>query len=81
MAKHHWIRWRDLCAAKEEGGVGLRSITDVVKAFSVKLWWRFRQNMTLWANFMMAKHVAHAHPSIVGASVGASNTWRRMLQV
>ena len=38
VVKHHWIRWRDLCAAKEEGGVGLCSMTDVLKAFSVKLW-------------------------------------------
>ncbi|XP_071917243.1 uncharacterized protein [Coffea arabica] len=37
IAKHHWIRWRDLCAAKEEGGLGFRSLFDVVRAFSVKL--------------------------------------------
>ena len=36
-SKHHWICWKDLCAAKEEGGVGLRSMADVVNAFSVKL--------------------------------------------
>ena len=30
---------------------------------------------------MMAKYVAHAHPGMVGGSVGVSSTWRRMLQV
>ncbi|XP_027155499.1 uncharacterized protein LOC113771322 [Coffea eugenioides] len=47
IAKHHWICWRDLCAAKEKGEVGFRSLSDVVKAFSVKLWWRFRQKSSL----------------------------------
>nr|XP_027127799.1 uncharacterized protein LOC113743944 [Coffea arabica] len=79
--RHHWIRWRDLCAAKEEGGVGFRSLSDVARAFSVKLWWRFRQQSSLWAIFMMAKYVTHAHPGMVGGSVGASVTWCRMLQV
>ncbi|XP_071909763.1 uncharacterized protein [Coffea arabica] len=41
-SKHYWICRKDLCAAKEEGGVGLRSMADVVDAFSIKLWWRLR---------------------------------------
>ena len=35
--QYHWIRWKDLCATKEEDGVCLWSMVDVVNAFSVKL--------------------------------------------
>ena len=61
--------------------MGFRSLTDVVKAFSMKLWWQVRQNSSLWANFMLAKYVANAHPEMVGEPVGASATWRRLVQV
>ena len=74
VAKHHWIGWKELCAPREEGGVGFRSMTDVVSAFSVKLWWRLRQNSSLWAKFMSAKYVRNAHPGMVGDTVGASAT-------
>ncbi|XP_027124314.1 uncharacterized protein LOC113769296 [Coffea eugenioides] len=39
--KFQWIRWRDLCFPTEEGGAGFRSLTDMYKAFSYKLWWNF----------------------------------------
>ena len=61
--------------------MGFRSMTDIVSAFSVKLWWRFRQNSSLWAKFMTAKYVRNAHLGMVGDTVGASATWRRMLLV
>ena len=79
--KYHWIRWEDLCVPKEEGGIGFRSLEDVFHAFSIKLWWRFRQNTSLWANFLMAKYCSNAHPGMVVDSAGASYTWHRMLHV
>ena len=79
--KYHWIRWKDLCAPKKEGGLGFRSLDAVFNAFSIKLWWRFRQNASLWANFMMATYCSNAYPGMVVRSEGASHTWRRMLHV
>ena len=72
--KYHWIRWKDLCAPKEEGGLGFRSLDDVFNVFSIKLWWRFRQNASLWANFMMAKYCSNEHPGMVVRLEGASHT-------
>ena len=35
--KFHWISWGDLCRPQDEGGIGIRSITKVYDAFSIKL--------------------------------------------
>ncbi|XP_042051501.1 uncharacterized protein LOC121796786 [Salvia splendens] len=32
-----------------EGGLGIRSLADSVEAFSLKMWWRFREQDSLWA--------------------------------
>ncbi|KAL0315090.1 UNVERIFIED_CONTAM: hypothetical protein Scaly_2887800 [Sesamum calycinum] len=34
-----------------EGGLGVRSLADYVRAFSMKLWWRFRGKSSLWSEF------------------------------
>lgn len=52
-----------MCAPVEEGGLGLRQISDVAKAFTIKLWWRFKQNNSLWAKCLHAKYYGAGHPS------------------
>ncbi|KAF9681426.1 hypothetical protein SADUNF_Sadunf05G0000200 [Salix dunnii] len=37
----HWECWEDLCYPVEEGGLGMQRIKDLIKAMSLKLWWRF----------------------------------------
>src|SRR2546430_1445909 len=41
--KLHWIKWKAFCLPTAEGILGIRDINDIVKAYSIKLWWRFRQ--------------------------------------
>ena len=38
LNQFHWIRWKDLCYPREEGGVGFRSIYETYVAFLNKLW-------------------------------------------
>ncbi|XP_071909744.1 uncharacterized protein [Coffea arabica] len=78
--KHHWIRWKDLCVEREEGGVGLRLLEDIHRAFSIKLWWNFRSKSSLWASFMHAKFCRVVHPNLVFSEKG-SEGWRRMGKV
>ncbi|XP_071906092.1 uncharacterized protein [Coffea arabica] len=78
--KHHWIRWKDLCVSHAEGGVGLRQLEDVYKAFSIKLWWTFRANSSLWAEFMHARFCRQVHSNLVSGAKG-SEVWRRMVKV
>ncbi|KAL0446436.1 UNVERIFIED_CONTAM: hypothetical protein Slati_1771500 [Sesamum latifolium] len=37
----------NICFPIDEGGLGVRNLRDVIKAFSHKLWWRFRLNNSL----------------------------------
>ncbi|XP_071939195.1 uncharacterized protein [Coffea arabica] len=77
--KFHWIRWADLCRSKDEGGVGLRGLKQVYDSFSIKLWWKFRQQQSLWAKFMSQKYCAGQHPCLADVGHRGSQAWQRMV--
>ncbi|KAK4391557.1 hypothetical protein Sango_1933500 [Sesamum angolense] len=41
--KIHWTKWQNICYPNVESRLGVRSLRDVVAAFSLKLWWRLRE--------------------------------------
>lgn len=53
--KIHWSAWSKIAKPKEQGGLGIRRIQDLVKAFALKMWFHFRENNSLWAQFMFSK--------------------------
>lgn len=75
----HWAAWEKVCLPKQEGGLGFRSMFDVSKAMYAKLWWRFRTQNTLWANFMWNKYYKKYFPTLVQWKSG-SQVWKNMLQ-
>ncbi|XP_071925430.1 uncharacterized protein [Coffea arabica] len=64
-----------------EGGVGLRSLHHVFAAFSLKLWWRFRLQQSLWTEFMLLKYNPNLHPCYSELCPWQSATWKRMMDV
>lgn len=54
--RHHWCRWKGLCSSTIEGGLGLRNLEDMLKAFSWKLCWKFENSNSLWASFVASKY-------------------------
>ncbi|KAL2491332.1 Uncharacterized protein Adt_26960 [Abeliophyllum distichum] len=58
----HWKRWKDICLPTDEGGLGFRRLEDVVQAFSLKLWWLFRSQQSLWLSFCWASIVGTPIP-------------------
>ncbi|KAL9685919.1 hypothetical protein QQ045_023373 [Rhodiola kirilowii] len=48
-AKHHWVNWDQVCMPKDEGGLGIRKLSDVKKCLFNKLAFRFLQNNSIWA--------------------------------
>lgn len=54
---------------------------DVFKAFSMKLWWNFRQKESLWAKFMHSKYSPQLHVCHVELAPRCSFTWRRLVEV
>ncbi|KAJ6714204.1 RETROTRANSPOSON UNCLASSIFIED-LIKE PROTEIN [Salix viminalis] len=74
----HWECWEDLCYPIEEGSIGMRRLKDLVKAMSLKLWWRFRTVNNLWSNFMKSKYGYNSASFSGGASVHDSPIWKRL---
>lgn len=81
MHKHHWIAWSQFCLPREEGGLGLRDISDICKVYTCKLWVNFLQNQTLWAHFMHKKYKKLASSNFKGSIKLASPTWKRMQHI
>ncbi|KAL2506264.1 Uncharacterized protein Adt_21885 [Abeliophyllum distichum] len=74
----HWKRWKDLCFPTEEGGLGFRRLQDLVDTFSLKLWWLFRSQRSLWAQFLRGKYCQGTHPILATVPYYASPVWRRL---
>ena len=75
--KYHWIAWKYLCRPIEEGGLGFKDLNYLVEAFSIKLWWNFKNQNFLWAQFMKKKYCRIHHPRVAKVSRG-SHVWKRM---
>ncbi|XP_042026496.1 uncharacterized protein LOC121773661 [Salvia splendens] len=78
--KTHWINWDLICHPYDEGGLGIRKLQEMTDAFSMKLWWRLREQGSLWAKFMMLKYCSKAAPSKVKYTGRNSPTWKRILK-
>jgi hypothetical protein len=53
--KIHLVNWETLCKSKEEGGLGIRSMETMNRAFIMKLAWGVLQENSLWVKFLKAK--------------------------
>ncbi|KAL2228339.1 UNVERIFIED_CONTAM: hypothetical protein Sindi_1813600 [Sesamum indicum] len=79
--KIHWTKWAFICYPCEEGGLGIRNIRDTVTAFSHKLWWRLRQNNSLWASFTISRYCKKSTPASTKDKPNDSNIWRRICSI
>ncbi|XP_042023121.1 uncharacterized protein LOC121770456 [Salvia splendens] len=76
----HWISWDQVCLPTAEGGLGIRKIKEVLRAFNIKLWWRFWEQNSLWATYLMAKYCHKVSPLTARPLGRGSPTWKRMLK-
>ena len=56
-------------------------MAKVFDAFSVKLWWNFRQKKSLWAEFLHANYCKGAYPCLAEEGAAQSHTWRRLCSI
>ncbi|KAL9671780.1 hypothetical protein QQ045_009353 [Rhodiola kirilowii] len=68
-AKHHWVNWDQVCMPKDEGGLGIRKLSDVKKCLFNKLAWRFLQNNSIWAKFARKKYLHKSYSSAIWSSL------------
>ncbi|KAL0912360.1 hypothetical protein M5K25_018326 [Dendrobium thyrsiflorum] len=76
-----WSSWDKVCGTLDEGALGCKSMTDMAYAFSCKLWYNFRANVSLWAKFMHIKYCGGNHPTTVSYRQGDSRVWHRLCKV
>ncbi|KAG5630308.1 hypothetical protein H5410_002025 [Solanum commersonii] len=51
-----WATWEKVCLPRTKDGLGFISTGDVSKAMYSKLWWKFRTQSSLSANFIWNKY-------------------------
>ncbi|KAG5631524.1 hypothetical protein H5410_003241 [Solanum commersonii] len=78
--KYHWSSWKNLSFPYDEGGIGVRLMSDVCRAFQFKQWWTFRSKQTLWGDFLRAKYCQRSNPISKKWDTGDSQSWRLMMK-
>lgn len=81
IRKLHWTKWKNMCFPLEEKGLNVCSLTNLTAAFSIKLWYKFRENRSLWANFMNGKYGNLIFPGDRTPKPADSRIWRRLFSV
>ncbi|KAK4392731.1 putative ribonuclease H protein [Sesamum angolense] len=80
--KHiHWYSWAKVYFPVAEGGLGVHSLADYVRAFYMKLWWRFRGKSSLWSEYLHGRYYQNLHPTIVPYNHNHSSIWHRLCRI
>ncbi|XP_055824484.1 uncharacterized protein LOC129893019 [Solanum dulcamara] len=64
----------------DEGGIGVRQISDVAKSFQYKQWWTFRTKTSLWGDFIKAKYCQRSNPITKKWDTGQSLIWKQLMK-
>ena len=76
----HWTRWENMCAPREEGGVGFRMIHEFNLALLAKQLWRLVQFPdSLVARVLRGKYYRLSSPLLVGAVDNPSYVWTSII--
>ncbi|XP_059310704.1 uncharacterized protein LOC132062076 [Lycium ferocissimum] len=52
---------------------------DIANTLAIKRWWQFRQNKSVWADFLKAKYCPRMHPVGKKWQPGNSQAWKHLL--
>ncbi|XP_015158216.1 uncharacterized protein [Solanum tuberosum] len=61
--KYHWASWESLSFPCEEGGIGVRMLSDICTSLQFKHWWLFKTKESHWEQFLRAKYCRVSHPA------------------
>ncbi|KAL9661558.1 hypothetical protein QQ045_026382 [Rhodiola kirilowii] len=68
-SRHHWINWDSICKPKDEGGLGIRKLTEVKDCLLHKLAWRFLLNNSIWAKYARSKYLYSSYSSAIWSAI------------
>lgn len=77
-AKKSWIAW-EFIKPREEDGLGIKSLKEVMQALHAKLTWVALTTDSLLAQFMLAKYVSATGEAISAYSGKASPLWKEIV--
>ncbi|XP_031099664.1 uncharacterized protein LOC116003863 [Ipomoea triloba] len=80
--KCHLVRWETVTKSKAYGGLGIRKMEPMNRAFLAKLGWRLIQNEdSIWSQIFKAKYsVSSTDCSTWKAKANMSNAWKGILR-
>ncbi|XP_073104804.1 uncharacterized mitochondrial protein AtMg00310-like [Elaeis guineensis] len=80
-SKHHWISWDALARPTQEGGIGVRRLSEVGDAFTFKRCWSLVQKASLWSDYLSSKYFPNSSFSAATLNSGCSRAWRNLIRV
>lgn len=69
--RHHWVAWKKITTPVEEGGLGLRNLSDLQQAYQCRIWWTYQKQNTLWSQYMHMKYGRRGdyHPRLPDSAI------------
>ncbi|XP_043687599.1 uncharacterized protein LOC122638815 [Telopea speciosissima] len=79
--KVHYISWDKICKPKDEGGLGIRRITDMnITGILKQIWWIASKKDSLWVRWVYARYLKKESIWTVKIPQNCSWVWRKVLK-
>ncbi|CAL5372109.1 unnamed protein product [Camellia sinensis] len=82
--KIHLVQWKEVCKSKAQGGLGVRSLSDVNICLMLKWWWRYgHQQQSLWKMVVCSRYGGNGgrwKPETVSAAT-ISTVWKDIVSL
>lgn len=76
--RRHWVSWSRITQPYDEGGLGLREITQLQRAYHCRIWWAYHKKDTLWSTYM---HLKYGRRSDFRPRLVDSATWKLICRI
>ncbi|CAL5336186.1 unnamed protein product [Camellia sinensis] len=84
LRKIHLVQWKEVCKSKAQGGLGVRSLSDVNICLMLKWWWRYgHQQQSLWKMVVCSRYGGNEgrwKPETVSAAT-ISTVWKDIVSL
>lgn len=70
-----------VCLSIEEGGLGIRDLSDVLGSLFMNFSWKMLKGDSIWSKFFKAKYVRHSHIAALTSYSRGSRFWKRVFWV
>ncbi|KAD4179295.1 hypothetical protein E3N88_27886 [Mikania micrantha] len=80
--KIHWVAWEKVIQPKENGGLGLGSLSDINLCLLAKWWWRFKvEYNSLWGRVIASVHHVTIPGDLIPSKPIISGVWNNIIKI